>query len=122
MAAADATLEVMEREDTPRRAALRGAELRAHLDGFKDEHPFIGDVRGMGLMQALEIVEDRKTKEPSPKKTLSLMEAAKKEGLLLGKGGLHGNVIRIAPSLLITKDEIEDGARRLSRALASVKR
>lgn len=121
MAAADATVEVMEREDTPKRCAERGAELRARLEEMKDFHPFIGDVRGMGLMQALEIVEDRKTKEPSPKKTQALMEAAKRQGLLLGKGGLHGNVIRIAPSMLITKAEIEDGVSRLSRALSEVR-
>lgn len=121
MAAVNATLDVMERENTPQRSAERGKQLRAALDRFKDKFPFIGDVRGMGLMQALELVEDRKTKEPAPKKTLALMEAAKRQGLLIGKGGLYGNVIRIAPSMLIGKDEIEDGCRRLERALAEVK-
>jgi 4-aminobutyrate aminotransferase-like enzyme len=81
----------------------------------------MGDVRGMGLMQGIELVEDRKTKEPSPKKTLALMEAAKQHGLLIGKGGLYGNVLRIAPSLLITKGEVDDGCRRLEKALAEVK-
>ena len=96
MAAVDATLDVMEREDTPRRSAERGAQLRAQLETFKDKYRFIGDVRGMGLMQALELVEDRATKQPAPKKTLQLLEAAKRQGLLIGKGGLYGNVIRIA--------------------------
>jgi len=81
----------------------------------------IGDVRGMGLMQGIEFVEDRKTKEPSPKKTLAFLEAAKKQGLLIGKGGLYGNVIRIAPSMLITEAEVDDGCRRLERALAEVR-
>jgi alanine-glyoxylate transaminase/(R)-3-amino-2-methylpropionate-pyruvate transaminase len=121
MAAADATMEVMEREDTPRRAAERGRQIREHLDGFKEKYPFIGDVRGMGLMQALELVEDRKSKEPSPRKTLQLMEATKRQGLLVGKGGLYGNVIRIAPSMLISTEEIDDGARRLDRALSEVR-
>jgi len=121
MTAADATVEVMEREDTPRRAEERGAELRAALQSFKAEHAFIGDVRGMGLMQAIELVEDRKTKEPSPKKTLAFMEAAKKEGLLLGKGGLYGNVIRISPSMLISKAEMADGVKRMGKALAAVR-
>jgi 4-aminobutyrate aminotransferase-like enzyme len=121
MTAVDATLDVMERENTPKRSAERGRQLRTALDGFKNEFPFIGDVRGMGLMQALELVEDRKTKEPSPQKTLALMEAAKRRGLLIGKGGLYGNVIRIAPSMLITKQEIDDGCRRLEQALAEVK-
>jgi 4-aminobutyrate aminotransferase-like enzyme len=121
MTAVNATLDVMERENTPKRSAERGRQLRGALDGFKEKFPFIGDVRGMGLMQALELVEDRTTKEPAPKKTLALMEAAKRQGLLIGKGGLYGNVIRIAPSMLITKSEVDDGCRRLERALAEVK-
>src|SRR5213594_3071800 len=121
MAAADATMDVMERENTPQRSAERGRQLRAALDGFKETYPFIGDVRGMGLMQALELVDDRTTKAPSPKKTLALMEAAKRQGLLIGKGGLYGNVLRIAPSMLITEAEVEDGCKRLERALAEVK-
>jgi len=122
MAALDATLDVMERENTPRRSAERGAQLRARLEQFKDRYPFIGDVRGMGLMQALELVEDRKTKEPAPKKTLQLLEAAKRQSLLIGKGGLYGNVLRIAPSMLVTADEVDDGCGRLDRALAEVGR
>ena len=120
MEAMNATLDVMEREQAPRRSAERGAQLRQHLDAFKERFDFIGDVRGMGLMQAIELVEDRTTKEPSPKKTVKLLETAKKHGLLIGRGGLYGNVIRIAPSMLVTRDEIDDGARRLEQALADV--
>jgi 4-aminobutyrate aminotransferase-like enzyme len=75
----------------------------------------------MGLMQGIEFVEDRKTKEPSPKKTTAFLEAAKRQGLLIGKGGLYGNVIRIAPSMLISKSDIDDGCKRMERALAEVK-
>ncbi|MGI8618081.1 MAG: aspartate aminotransferase family protein [Gemmatimonadaceae bacterium] len=121
MAATRATLDVMERENVPKRAAERGRQLRGHLESFKEEFSFIGDVRGMGLMQAIELVEDRATKEPAKGKTNQLMEAAKRHGLLLGKGGLYGNVIRIAPSLLVTEAEITDGAARMRRALAEVK-
>ncbi|MDH3457128.1 MAG: aspartate aminotransferase family protein [Gemmatimonadota bacterium] len=120
MAATEATLDVMERENTPKRSAERGKQLRQHLESFKEKYPFIGDVRGMGLMQGVELVEDRKTKEPAPKKALQLMEAAKQHGLLLGKGGLYGSVIRIAPSMLVSKSEIDEGARRLDLALAGV--
>jgi 4-aminobutyrate aminotransferase and related aminotransferases len=120
MAATDETLTIMQRENVPKRAAERGKQLRGHLENFKEKYPFIGDVRGMGLMQALELVEDRKTKEPSPKRANRLMEATKKQGLLIGKGGLYGNVLRIAPSLLVTAAEIDDGARRLDKALAEV--
>ncbi|HLQ59415.1 MAG TPA: aspartate aminotransferase family protein [Gemmatimonadales bacterium] len=121
MAAVDVTLDVMQRENTPKRSAERGTQLRDYLEGFKQAFPFIGDVRGMGLMQGIEFVEDRKTKEPSPKKTTAFLEAAKRQGLLIGKGGLYGNVIRIAPSMLISKADIDDGCKRMERALAEVK-
>ncbi|MBI4544291.1 MAG: aspartate aminotransferase family protein [Gemmatimonadetes bacterium] len=120
MAAAAATLEVMEREDVPRRAAERGRQLRAHLEALKEKYPFIGDVRGMGLMQAVELVEDRETRKPAPKRTLALMEAAKRRGLLLGKGGLYGNVLRLAPPMLISAADVDEGARLLDQALAEV--
>lgn len=120
MAAADATIMVMEREDIPSRSERLGRVLRAHLDTYEDRFPWVGDVRGMGLMQALELVEDKKTKEPAPGKTNQLMEAAKREGLLLGKGGLYGNTIRIAPPMLITDDELADALGRLDRAMAAV--
>ncbi|MCM3876494.1 MAG: aspartate aminotransferase family protein, partial [Thermoanaerobaculia bacterium] len=83
-AAANATIEVMEEIDAPKRSAEMGARLRAGLDGLKKKYPkTLGDVRGMGLMQAMELVEDRKTKEPATKKALALMEAGKKHGLLI---------------------------------------
>ena len=80
----------------------------------------IGDVRAMGLMQGVELVEDRKTKEPAPKRAAKLLEAAKKHGLLVGKGGLYGNVLRIAPSMLISAAEVDEAARRLDLAFAEV--
>ena len=69
-------------------------------------------------MQALELVEDAKTREPAPGKTVTLLEAARREGLLLGKGGLYGNVIRIAPPMLIGEAEIDEGLEKLGRAAA----
>jgi alanine-glyoxylate transaminase / (R)-3-amino-2-methylpropionate-pyruvate transaminase len=120
MAAADATLEVMASEDTPGRSAARGAQLRTGLDALQQRHEWIGEVRGMGLMQALELVEDPRTKEPSPKKAMALLEAAKDEGLLIGLGGLHGNVIRVGPSMLITESQVDDALERLGRACARV--
>jgi 4-aminobutyrate aminotransferase len=121
MAATEATLETMESEDVPARSERLGATLRAALEDMQSRHAFIGDVRGMGLMQAIELVEDRKTKQPAPGKTNALMEAAKREGLLLGKGGLYGNTIRMAPPMLITETELDEAIARLDRALATVK-
>ena len=111
----------MVEEDVPALALARGTQLKNGLDALASRHEWIGDVRGMGLMQGMELVEDRKTKEPSPKKTAALLEAAKKQGLLIGKGGLYGNVLRIAPSMLISKADVDDGLRRLASALAEVK-
>ena len=121
MAAVDATLDVMEREDIPKRAAELGAELRQALDEMKDAYPFIGDVRGMGLMQAVELVEDRTTKAPAPKKTVRFMEASKRAGILVGKGGLYGNTLRIAPPMTITRGELQDGIAKLRQAFDEVK-
>jgi 4-aminobutyrate aminotransferase-like enzyme len=122
MAAAIATNEVMVRENVPARAAARGKQLRAGLDELGRKHRWIGDVRGMGLMQALEIVEDKTSKTPSPKKAKALLEAAKSESLLIGLGGLNGHVIRMGPSLLVTEDETADALARLGRACEKVAR
>ena len=120
MAAGVITNEIMVREDVPSRAAARGEQLRAGLESLQQEHSWIGDVRGMGLMQALELVDDPHTKEPSPSKAKQLMEATKEERLLIGVGGLHGHVVRIGPSLLITEDEMAEGLERLGRACSRV--
>ena len=120
MAAASATLDVMVGEDVPTRAEARGAQLAGGLRELREDYDWIGDVRGMGLMQALELVQDRSTKEPAPQRAKALLEAAKDECLLIGIGGLHGQVIRIGPSLLITEAEVAEGLARLGRACGRV--
>ena len=120
MAAVCATLEVMEEERVPERAEVRGAQLREGLLSLQAKHPWIGDVRGMGLMQALEIVRDPVGKEPDPARTSALLEACRDEGLLLGAGGMRGHCVRIGPSLLVTGDEIVEGLEKLGRAIDAV--
>ncbi len=120
MAAAIATNEIMVREDVPIRSATRGSQLRSGLESLQGKHEWIGDVRGMGLMQALELVDDRRTKAPSPQKARLLLEATKEERLLVGVGGLNGNVIRMGPSMLVTEDEVADALARLERACERV--
>jgi len=71
-------------------------------------------------MQAIELVEDRASKEPDAARTTAFMEATKAEGLLLGKAGLRDNVLRFGPSLLVTEDEAEDALQRARRACATV--
>jgi 4-aminobutyrate aminotransferase-like enzyme len=119
MAATRATLEVMRREDVPRRAAARGAQLRRGLDQLGTRFPWIGEVRGMGLMQGLEIVEPE-GRRPDPTRAQALLDAARAEGLLLGAGGIKGHAMRLGPSLLISEEEVAEGLRRLTRACERV--
>lgn len=119
-AAALATIRYMEEEDLPRNAAVVGGYLREKLEGLKEKYPVIGDVRGMGLMQAIECVTDRKTKEPAPKAVLKVFEETRKRGVLIGKGGLWGNVIRLGPPLIATKSNIDELVAALDAAFAIV--
>jgi 4-aminobutyrate aminotransferase len=119
-AAALATIREMEEKDLPRNAAVVGAYLREKLEELKDKHPVIGDVRGMGLMQGIECVEDRTTKAPSAKAVLKVFEETRKRGVLIGKGGLWGNVIRLGPPLIATKSHIDELVTALDAAFATV--
>ena len=116
MAACEATLRVMQDENTPRRAAERGSQLRAHLDRLAERFDWIGEVRGMGLMQGMELIEEPKGRAPSPMRAKQLLEATRREGLLVGLGGMRGHVIRLGPSMLISEGEIEEAAGKLERA------
>lgn len=120
LAAVDATLDVMVKEDVPARSRARGEQLRAGLDALAAEHAWIGDVRGKGLMQALELVDDPTTKEPSPSRTVAFLEAARNEGVLVGSGGFKDNVVRLGPPLLIEEDEVAEGLDCLTRACRAV--
>lgn len=120
MAALVATQDVMRDEGVPVNAKARGDQLRAGLCEIQARHPWIGDVRGMGLMQAIEVVTDPDTKEPDPEKVGRLLEAGRDRGVLLGQGGLWGNVIRIGPSLLITEAEMAEGVEKIGAACDAV--
>ena len=117
MAAAIATLGVIEEEKLLHASQLMGEALRKGLDSLGERFKGIGDVRGMGLMQAIELVKDRGTKEPDPMAANRLMEATRKRGLLVGKGGLYGNTMRIAPPLIVSKGQIDDAIRILGESL-----
>jgi len=119
--AARATIEVIEEENLRENAYTVGAYFRGKLEELQQKYPLIGDVRGMGLMQALELVKDRQTKDPAPEATLQLMERARDNGLLIGKGGLYGNVIRLSPMLNISKADVDEAARLLDKSFAEVR-
>jgi 4-aminobutyrate aminotransferase len=120
MAAALAVIKIIEEDDLKRNAAEVGAYFRERLEGLKEKYTVIGDVRGMGLMQALELVKDRETKEPDPQSVLKVFEETKRLGVLIGKGGLYGNVIRTGVMLNATKDTIDELIEALDKALAVV--
>jgi alanine-glyoxylate transaminase / (R)-3-amino-2-methylpropionate-pyruvate transaminase len=119
MAQAYATIDYIERHRLWENADTQGTRLREHLEVLMSTHDFIGDVRGMGLMQGIEIVHPG-TAEPDPTRANDLLNAARHEGLLIGKGGRWSNVLRIAPMLNVTTALIDEGTERLSRAAASV--
>lgn len=121
-AAANATIDVIVDEKLADNAAVMGRFLREGLEALKVRFPrVIGDVRGKGLMQALELVKDETQKDRTPDgvSTSRLFEETKKRGLLIGRGGLWGNVIRIAPALNVTKSEIEEALRILEESLSA---
>jgi len=119
--AARATIQVIEEENLLENAHTVGAHFRAKLEGLKEKYPLIGDVRGMGLMQALELVKDRTTKEPAPEATTQLLERTRDNGLLIGKGGLFGNVIRLSPMLNISKPDVDEAVRLLDKSFSEVR-
>ncbi|WP_083630139.1 aspartate aminotransferase family protein [Sulfobacillus thermosulfidooxidans] len=115
MQAALATLCVIDEEHLVENARDVGAILRAGLEELSDQYPVLGDVRGMGLMQGIEIV--RENKIPAPELASSIHELAREEGLLLGLGGLYHNVLRIAPPLSVTRTEVQDALLLLKTSL-----
>lgn len=117
-AAALATIEVIEEEGLVQNAAAMGGRLRQGLEGLKEKFPMIGDVRGMGLMQGLEVVGVNKT--PDPETVRRIFELTRRHGLLIGKGGLMGNVIRISPPLNVTKDQIDQALKLLDRSFSEM--
>jgi len=115
-AAALANLEYVLQEDLQTNAYKIGQQLKDGIHHLAEEIPNIGDVRGKGLMIGVELVVPG-TNDPDAKTTVRVMEEAKAGGLLIGKGGLHGNVLRVAPPLSITAEEAEDGLGLLSDAV-----
>jgi 4-aminobutyrate aminotransferase-like enzyme len=115
--AAKAVIDLIDEQNLMANAAEMGAYLREKLDELREKHPLIGEVRGMGLMQALELVRSRTTKEPAEEETGRLMEAARENRLLIGKGGMFGNVIRISPPLNIRQGDVDEFARALDASL-----
>ncbi len=121
-AAASATIDVLREEGLVENSAAMGAILRAGLDALKTRYAAIGDVRGRGLMLGMELVRDEKAgdRTPAPDTTLAVLEETKKRGLLIGRGGLYGNVLRVAPPLVVSKRDADDALRILEESFAAL--
>ena len=120
--AAKAVIDFIDENNLKTNAEETGAYLRGRLEELKEKHAIIGDVRGMGLMQAIELVEDRKSKQPAAAATLAVMEAARENKVLIGKGGLYGNVIRITPPLNIAQSDVDEFIGRMDASLSAATR
>ncbi|GII89779.1 aspartate aminotransferase family protein [Sinosporangium siamense] len=119
MAAAKATLDYVLDHDLQANAARTGAHIIAGLREAGKRLPIVGDVRGKGLMFAVELV-DPATGAPAPALAARFMEETKKAGLLAGKGGLYGNALRMAPPLTLTMDEAAEGLGIIVAALETI--
>lgn len=116
-AAGLAVLEVIDEEGLQENARAQGARLKSGLQDLMQRHPLVGDVRGMGLMLGVELVEDRESRRPARAASTAVLEAAKEMGLLVGRGGLEGNVLRIKPPLCITSEDVDYALEVLDRAV-----
>lgn len=121
-AAALANIEIMLKENLPQKVNEKGKYVMKRLEEMKEKHKIIGDVRGKGLMIGVEIVEDQETKKPSVEKAKKIRELARKKGILIGKGGVVGSVIRIQPPLVISKEQLDKALNILEETIASVEK
>jgi 4-aminobutyrate aminotransferase-like enzyme len=118
--AAKATIDFIESENLLDNARVVGSYLRDRLLELQQKFPLIGDIRGMGLMQGVELVQDPKSKQPAVEALKRLMDLTRDNGLIIGKGGLYGNVIRISPALTCSRNDVDNAVRILDRSLTQL--
>jgi 4-aminobutyrate aminotransferase len=116
-AAALAVLDYLVEHDLQANAAKLGERLFDGLRHIAQDNPVVGEVRGKGLMIGVELVEPDSDK-PSPKAASTVLEATRERGLLIGKGGLFGNVLRLAPPMTLTDGEVEEALGVLAESIA----
>jgi 4-aminobutyrate aminotransferase-like enzyme len=121
-AAAVAVIEIIQEGKYLEKASKLGSHFRKKLDSLKEDHKVVGDVRGQGLMLGVELVRDRTTKEPAVQEMAQVMELCKDEGLLIGKGGIDGNVIRLQPPLELTRAQVDDATNILDDVFSKVEK
>jgi 4-aminobutyrate aminotransferase len=116
---AGAVLDFLLDHELQANAATLGAELLAGLRAVAENHPIVGDVRGKGLMVGVELVQPGGN-SPNQAAAAAVLEETRARGLLVGKGGLHNNVIRLAPPMTLTAEELSEALGILTDAIAAV--
>jgi 4-aminobutyrate aminotransferase / (S)-3-amino-2-methylpropionate transaminase / 5-aminovalerate transaminase len=119
-AAGLAVLDVMRDERLPERAARIGSVVEERMRSWQAEHEIVGDVRVMGAMAGMELVRNRKTKEPADTETARVLALARERGLILLRSGSHHNVIRTLMPLTIPDEQLDEGLDMLGSALTEV--
>jgi 4-aminobutyrate aminotransferase-like enzyme len=120
-AASLAVLDIMKKEKLPDNALTVGSCMLAQLKELQQKYEHLGDVRGRGLVIGLEFVEDKKSRKPAPEFTQTFMRRCGEYGLLTGRVGLYGNVVRVAPPLIISQQEAEVGIAIMDKVLGEIK-
>ncbi|RME04958.1 MAG: aspartate aminotransferase family protein, partial [Planctomycetota bacterium] len=121
MAAGLAVMEVIEEENLQENCRNLGKYFKEELKKLQNKHPHIGDVRGKGLMLGVELVKNQQTKEPATEEAKIIAEKTKDMALLLGRGGLYGNVLRLKPPMCITKEDVDYALAVLDKAFEELK-
>ncbi|HUT90690.1 MAG TPA: aspartate aminotransferase family protein [Thermoguttaceae bacterium] len=119
-AAVIAILEIMERENLSENARKMGPVIMGRLRQTQEKCRYLGDVRGRGLVMGLEFVKDKKTKEPAPELIRPIIDRCAQNGLLVGAVGIFGNVMRVAPPLVITEAEAHESCDIMEKVLLSL--
>jgi 4-aminobutyrate aminotransferase / (S)-3-amino-2-methylpropionate transaminase / 5-aminovalerate transaminase len=119
-AAAVAVLDVFADEGLVERGAALGEQIRSRMESWREQYPALGDVRGLGMMLALEFVRDPATKEPAPELATAVVEEAARRGLLLLKSGIYSNCIRVLAPIVIADSELDEALDVWEDALSNV--
>lgn len=113
-------LEIIQRDNLAERASVIGEKMLNRFRAMQEKYSIIGDIRGIGAMVSMELVKDRKTKEPAKDETGRIVSLSWKKGAISLSAGIYGNVIRLLPPLVMTDDQLEQGLDILEECFAEV--
>jgi alanine-glyoxylate transaminase/(R)-3-amino-2-methylpropionate-pyruvate transaminase len=117
-AAGRAVLQVIDEEKLQQNSKAVGAELKSVLNRLHQKYEIIGDVRGHGLMLAIELVTDRRSKQPATRETAEIFEKTRENGIVISKSGANRNILRMVPPMCVTKEDVAQVEDALDRSLA----